>query len=99
MLQLDDFASFDIFKVAKLTQQHPLATVTLSLLQRYDLVNKLSLPLPKVSSFLQARAPLCTDSPWRPGRSKRRPSDLKEHWMHAIGQAIPPPFAWEAVRC
>ena len=52
-LQLDDFASFDVFKVARLTQQRPLSTVTMALIQRYDLVAKLSLPVGKLTSFLQ----------------------------------------------
>ena len=54
-MQLDDFNGFNVFKVARLTQQHPLATVTMALLQRYDLVAKLSLPLGRVTSFLQVR--------------------------------------------
>ena len=57
-LQLDDFGAFDVFKVARLTQQQPLRAVTMALIQRYDLVAKLSLPVGKLTSFLQVLPPI-----------------------------------------
>ena len=54
-VQLDDFAAFDVFKVARLSQQRPLKAVTMALIQRYDLIAKLSLPVGKLISFLQVQ--------------------------------------------
>ena len=52
-LQLDQWEGFDIFEVARLSRGRPLQTVALAALQHFGLVEKLGLPLAKLSAFLQ----------------------------------------------
>jgi len=53
VLQLDDWCKFDVFKVALLTNGAPMRKVTLALLDRFDLVDKLHLDRGKLESFLR----------------------------------------------
>ncbi|KAK9820126.1 hypothetical protein WJX72_006367 [[Myrmecia] bisecta] len=53
MDKLDDWDTFDIFKVAELSKGRPLVTVVMALLRRYDLLDKLTLPLAKTRSFFR----------------------------------------------
>lgn len=53
LLQLDNWSTFDVFKVARLSHGKPLQKVTLALLDHFDLVGKLQLERMKVTSFLQ----------------------------------------------
>ncbi|KAK9815046.1 hypothetical protein WJX73_005831 [Symbiochloris irregularis] len=53
MSQFESLENFDVFKLAKLTEDRPLEAVTLTLLHRYNLCDKLSLPVNKVASYLQ----------------------------------------------
>lgn len=55
LLQLDDWCKFDVFKVAQLADGAPLQRVTLALLDRFDLVDKLHLDRGKLQSFLRVR--------------------------------------------
>ena len=87
-LQLDDFASFDVFKVARLTQQRPLSTVTMALIQRYDLVAKLSLPVGKLTSFLQVPRTICRQT--GPGLC----SNPALYWMEESCESSPDSLAW-----
>lgn len=52
-MQLDDWCEFDIFKVAALSNSRPLETVTLAILERFELVDKLHLDEAKLRSFLK----------------------------------------------
>lgn len=56
-LQFESLENFDVFKLAQLTGDRPLEAVTLALLHRYNLCDNLSLPLNKVSSYLQVGPP------------------------------------------
>ena len=53
LLQLDNWSTFDVFKVARLSHGKPLQKVTLALLDHFDLIGKLQLERTKVTSFLQ----------------------------------------------
>lgn len=52
-VQFESLENFDVFKLAELTGDRPLEAVTLALLHRYSLCDNLSLPLNKLSSYLQ----------------------------------------------
>ena len=52
-MQADEWGGFDVFKVRALSRGRPLQTVVLSVLHRFDLVEKLRLPEAKLRSFLE----------------------------------------------
>ena len=52
-MQLDNWSTFDVFKVAALSLGKPLQKVTLALLNHFDLVGKLQLEQAKLTSFLE----------------------------------------------
>ena len=52
-LQMDDWERFDVFAVDHLTHGHPLETVALAILQRFDLIAKLGLRQESVRKFCQ----------------------------------------------
>lgn len=54
-VQLLDWDSFDIFRVAQLSRQRPLQTVTWALLHHFNVVGDLSLPPDKLRGFLRVR--------------------------------------------
>lgn len=53
MVQLEEWDSFDVNRVTQLTQGRPLEAVTLEVLHRFDLLEKLELPKEKLRVFLQ----------------------------------------------
>ena len=53
--QLESLSSFNVFEVARLTCGRPLEAVVMALLHRYNLCEKLALPVPKVKAFLRVR--------------------------------------------
>ena len=55
-LQLDDWDHFDVFRVSELSQQRPLEAVTLAMYQRFQLIDKLRLPVGKLRAFLSVRS-------------------------------------------
>lgn len=55
-LQLDNWCTFDVFKVSALTNSKPLQKVAMALLDHFDLVQKLQLDRGKLASFLKACA-------------------------------------------
>lgn len=61
MAQLESLHDFDVFKVAKASSGRPLETVSMALIQRYALIEKLALPPVKLASFLRA-----VESAYRP---------------------------------
>ena len=56
-MQLEEWDTFDVNRVTRLTQGRPLEAVTLEVLHRFDLLEKLKLPREKLRSFLKARHP------------------------------------------
>ena len=56
-MQLEEWDTFDVNRVMRLTQGRPLEAVTLEVLHRFDLLEKLKLPRKKLRSFLKARHP------------------------------------------
>lgn len=52
-MQLESLHDFDVFKVAKASSGRPLETVSMALIQRYALIEKLALPPVKLASFLR----------------------------------------------
>lgn len=54
-MQLEEWDTFDVNRVTRLTQGRPLEAVTLEVLHRFDLLEKLKLPREKLRSFLKAR--------------------------------------------
>lgn len=56
-MQLLDWDGFDIFRVARLSRQRPLQTVTWALMHHFNVVGDLSLPPDKLRGFLRVRAP------------------------------------------
>lgn len=54
-VQLLDWDGFDVFKVAQLSRQRPLQTVTWALMHHFDVVSHFSLPADKLRSFLRVR--------------------------------------------
>ena len=59
---MDDLERFDVFAVDHLTHGHPLETVALAMLQRFDLIAKLGLRQEPVRKFFQASCYLCHDT-------------------------------------
>ena len=56
LLQLDNWSTFDVFKVAALSHGKPLQKITFALLNHFDLVGKLQLEQAKLASFLEVRS-------------------------------------------
>lgn len=56
LVQLDSWTTFDVFKVARLSNGKPLQKVVLALLDHFDLVAKLQLDRSKLVSFLRVRS-------------------------------------------
>jgi len=52
-MQVEDWDAFDVFKLASLAGGRPLEAVTLTVLHRFDLIDKLKLPEKKLRNFLQ----------------------------------------------
>lgn len=70
-MQLEEWDAFDVNRVAQLTQGRPLEAVTLEVLHRFDLVEKLKLPREKLRSFLRvSRLPWA--SKWTLDTAERR---------------------------
>ena len=53
LVQLEEWDSFDVNRVAQLTEGRPLEAVTLEVLHRFDLLEKLKLPREELRSFLR----------------------------------------------